>query len=142
MTLTKLLYHAAQMMKTKKSGKILTIASMAWFQPLPTMDIYAATKSFVLSLSNSLHYHCKTHGVTLSCLCPGLIKPSSTENKWLKESLVSTIAMDCNDVASAGRTGLMAGHRLIIPWRVNKALSLVTSITPTSWSMKVSDLLG
>jgi short-subunit dehydrogenase len=29
MTLTKLLYHAAQMMKTKKSGKILTIASMA-----------------------------------------------------------------------------------------------------------------
>lgn len=140
--LTRLVHHTASIMKTKKSGRILTVASIAWFQPLPSMDVYAATKSFVISLSNSLHYHCKKFGITVSCLCPGPTKTAFAERAGLKDSLIFKIAMDCDEVITAGRTWLMEGKRLIIPWRINKALSVVSRITPAPWSMKIGDILG
>jgi len=140
--LTKLVHHTASIMKTKKSGKILTVASIAWFQPLPSMDVYAATKSFVISLSNSLHYHCKKFGVTVSCLCPGPTKTAFAERAWLKDSLMFKMAMELDEVIQAGRTWLMEGERMIIPWRMNKALSVISSLTPAPWSMKIGDMLG
>ena len=40
------------MLSTK--GKIINLASMTAFQPIPTMAVYAATKAFVLSFSEAL----------------------------------------------------------------------------------------
>lgn len=54
------------------SGRILNVASIAAFQPGPYMAGYCATKSFVLSLSQAVHYELRKSGVTVTALCPGV----------------------------------------------------------------------
>lgn len=57
-------------------GTIINIASTAAYQPIPSMAVYAATKSFVLSLSQALHSELKPKGVQVIAVCPG---PTETE---------------------------------------------------------------
>ena len=58
-------------MVSRKSGKILNVASTAAFQPGPTMAVYFASKSYVLFLSEALYSELQGTGVNVTCLCPG-----------------------------------------------------------------------
>lgn len=58
----------------ESGGHILEIASTAAFQPLPDMNIYAATKAFVLSYSRALSRELGKRGVTVTAVCPGWTK--------------------------------------------------------------------
>ena len=53
---------------------MLNVSSVASFQPAPGLAVYAATKAYVTSLSESLHEEVKDHGVHVTALCPGLTK--------------------------------------------------------------------
>lgn len=53
---------------------ILNVASTAGFQPLPYFAVYAASKSFVLNLSEALYGEYAGRGVTVTCLSPGTTK--------------------------------------------------------------------
>lgn len=55
----------------QKGGKILNIASQAAFQPLPYMNVYAATKAFVLHYTRALNTELKDRGITATAVCPG-----------------------------------------------------------------------
>ena len=50
---------------------VLNIASIAAFAPTPHMSVYAATKSFVLSLSKALHDELRPRGIKVLAVCPG-----------------------------------------------------------------------
>ena len=52
-------------------GAILNIASNAAFQPVPRMAVYAATKAYVLSLSEALWSEGRRAGVRVLAVCPG-----------------------------------------------------------------------
>jgi short-subunit dehydrogenase len=60
-----------QGMRQRKSGSIINVASMAAFQPMPYLSMYAATKAFVLSFSEALWAENKDLGIGVLCLCPG-----------------------------------------------------------------------
>ncbi|MEG3847460.1 SDR family oxidoreductase [Microcoleus sp. herbarium19] len=60
-----------QGMRHRKSGSIINVASIAAFQPMPYLSMYAATKAFVLSFSQSLWAENKDLGIRVLCLCPG-----------------------------------------------------------------------
>ena len=49
-------------------------ASVASFQPAPELAVYAATKAYVTSLSESLHEEARGTGVHVTALCPGLTR--------------------------------------------------------------------
>jgi short-subunit dehydrogenase len=74
--LVELTYRALQGMKVRRSGSIVNISSTAAFQPIPYFAVYAATKSFVLSFSESLWYECQPYGVKVLGVCPG---PTETQ---------------------------------------------------------------
>ena len=61
-------------MVSRGYGKILNVSSLAAFQPGPLMSIYYATKSYILSFSESIANELKGSGVTVTVLCPGLTK--------------------------------------------------------------------
>lgn len=63
-------------MRQRGHGLIVNIASTAAFQPIPSMAVYAATKSYVLSLSQALWSENLTTGVRVIAVCPG---PTETE---------------------------------------------------------------
>ncbi len=51
-------------------AKIMNIASVAAFQPIPYINVYAATKSFVLSFSRGLNRELKSKGISVMAVCP------------------------------------------------------------------------
>ena len=54
----------------KKGAKIINIASVAAFQPIPYINVYGATKAFVLSYSRALNREMKQRGITVTAACP------------------------------------------------------------------------
>ena len=55
----------------RRRGGIIQVASNAAFQPVPYMSVYAASKAFVLRLSEALAEEVRDDGVTIMALCPG-----------------------------------------------------------------------
>jgi short-subunit dehydrogenase len=66
--LTKIVYRK---MRSRGSGKILNVSSIAGFMPGPGMAVYHATKAYVLSFSEALAAEAKGSGVSVTVLCPG-----------------------------------------------------------------------
>lgn len=60
----------------EKGSAIIQVASSIGFFPAPLFSIYAATKSFVVSFSESLHFELKDKGIHVLAVCPG---PVATE---------------------------------------------------------------
>lgn len=61
---------------TCSRGNIFNIASSAAFMPQPSFATYAATKSYVLSLSRALNKELRDKNITVTAVCPG---PVNTE---------------------------------------------------------------
>lgn len=57
-----------------KGARIINIASTAAFQPLPGMNVYAASKAFVLSYSRALGRELKEAEISVTAVCPGWTK--------------------------------------------------------------------
>lgn len=53
-----------------KDSNIINVASVAAMQPVPYINVYAATKAFVLSFSRSLNREFKSKGITVTAVCP------------------------------------------------------------------------
>jgi uncharacterized protein len=58
-------------MQQKKNGAIINVSSIAAFQPIPYMSVYAASKAFILSFSEALWAENKERGVNILVTCPG-----------------------------------------------------------------------
>ncbi len=61
-------------MKSRQSGAILNISSIAGFLPMPYLSVYAASKAFVLHFSEALWAETRSQGVTVMAVCPGPTK--------------------------------------------------------------------
>lgn len=53
-----------------RGARIINIASVAAFQPIPYINVYAATKAFVLYFSRALNRELKKRGITVTAVCP------------------------------------------------------------------------
>lgn len=72
--LTKMTYLTLPFMA--RGSRIIQLASGAAFLPQPNFAVYAASKSYVLSLSRALNKELTPHGVHVTAVCPG---PVNTE---------------------------------------------------------------
>jgi hypothetical protein len=72
----KLTHAILPILKERREGGIIYIASIASFQPLPYMATYAATKAFDLFHALALREEMQGYGVKVLAACPG---PVATE---------------------------------------------------------------
>lgn len=70
-TLMELTWLYLPTMRQRRRGGIIQVASNAAFQPVPYMSVYAASKAFVLRLSEALAEEVRNEGITVMALCPG-----------------------------------------------------------------------
>jgi short-subunit dehydrogenase len=61
-------------MVARKKGRILNVASVYSFAPVPFQAVYSACKAFLLTFSESLRGELKGTGVTVTALCPGTVR--------------------------------------------------------------------
>lgn len=57
-----------------RGSRVLEISSCAAFQPLPGMNLYAATKAFLLHYTRALREELSPRGVLVTAVCPYWIK--------------------------------------------------------------------
>lgn len=108
-------------MVARDQGIILNTASVAAFEPGPTMAVYHATQAFVLSWSEALATELEDTGVTVTALCPGTVDTDFFPKAGLVESVAFQKAMMASqEVARAGHEGAMKGVRVIVPGGLNK----------------------
>jgi len=118
--LTRLTQRLLPKMINRGMGKILNVASVASFQPVPSLAVYAASKAYVLSLSESLSEELRGTGVSVTALCPGLTKTALLDEVQgfdVPIGITSTPA----DVAREGYEALMNREVIRVPGIANQA---------------------
>ena len=130
-SLTELTHIYAQKMVKRDDGKILNVASTAAFQPMAKFGIYAATKAYVLHLTEAIHFELKNTNVSVTALCPGATRTGFEKAANLHDSkLFGKFAMDAKTVALSGYKGLMKNKMFVIPGIRNKVMSFLANATP------------
>ena len=113
-------------------GRILNVASLAAFQPVPGMAAYAATKAYVLALTEALSEELKGSGVTVTALCPGVTDTdmASDIQAGASTKLPKQLVSDPADVAAEGVKALMAGQVVVVPGFPNQITAAWAQVTP------------
>ena len=116
---------------------ILNVASMAGFAPIPSNNMYSATKSAVVFFSQSLRQQLKTKDITVSCLSPGPVftKPeiyADTKKKlgWFGLQL----AVPPEKVGEIAVRETLRGKMMIVPGFLPKVVSFFVRLLPMRWA--------
>ncbi len=115
---------------------ILNVASMAGFAPVPIKNLYAATKSAVVSFSYSLRYQLKDKNISVSCLSPGPVFTKPSIKKYTKEKLGSlgmAMAVPVEKVGEIAVKKTLRRKMIIVPGTLAKILSGVIRFFPRRW---------
>ncbi len=133
-------------MRERGHGRILNIASSAAFQPIPSLAVYAASKAFVLSLSESLSEELAGTGVTVTAVCPGLTATNMTDKAKSDSSVVSHfpdfLMADATNVAEAAYQAAMSGRVIEVPGLANRALSDWSRLQPRWMTRMITGIVG
>jgi short-subunit dehydrogenase len=118
-------------LKQRRSGLIISVSSVAAFQPLPLMATYAATKAFNFVHSMALRSELAEFGVRVHTLCPG---PTATEFGGVARvpgTMTGGFRDSVQDVVSATLKSVTKNKGFVIPgWR-SFIMSLSSRFLPT-----------
>ena len=144
--LTAMLSAFVPPMVERGSGRVLNVASIASFQPVPSLATYAATKAYVLSLTESLSEELRGSGVSVTALCPGITATRMLDTAIQANAQVSRIPGvligDVDDVARQGFEACLKGDVICVPGVVNQVAVLASRSTPKWLLRRLSGLLG
>lgn len=126
-------------MLKRRSGKILNVASMGAFHPGPYQSVYCATKAGVLSFSQALSNELQGTGITVTCLCPGVVKTEFHQRAGMQSSkLMNEKMIDAGVMAEAGYRALMAEKVIAVPGFKFRLGSVVMGIIPRTMLTKIA----
>lgn len=118
-TLTELCWLFGRDMAARGFGRILNVASVAAFQSGPEFSVYAATKAYVLILSESLDAELRSQGVNVTALCPGVVNTHFHARAKNDSKLLLATAMDSKPVAVAAVRALFDCKPVVVPGLLN-----------------------
>jgi uncharacterized protein len=137
--LTAMLAHFVPPMVARGQGRVLNVASISAFQPVPSLATYAATKAYVLSLTESLSEELKGTGVSITALCPGItatgmLDAAQEASKELTR-LPGFVVGSAEAVANEGFEACVRGDVIRVPGVMNLAAILAARATP-KWLLR------
>ncbi|MFP5080105.1 SDR family NAD(P)-dependent oxidoreductase [Pedobacter sp. JCM 36344] len=135
-----LTHHLLPGLKTQKEAYILNVASTAAYQAMPSMALYAASKSFVLSYSRAIRYELKNTNVAVSCLSPGPTATGFGSRAGLDAfaELAEKFNMPASVVAEIGVKGMFKKKPEIIAGFLNKISAYGATFLPKALIERIS----
>jgi uncharacterized protein len=131
--LTLLTRAAIIRMRGAGHGTIINIASAAAYQPMPHMAAYAASKSYVLMLTEAMHEENRSHGLRILAVSPGdtdtPMNTGAAKNKRKPEQVVET--------AFAALVGTASS---VVDGRANAILATISSrVIPKRFGLRTAE---
>ncbi|MCB1855198.1 MAG: SDR family oxidoreductase [Halieaceae bacterium] len=143
--LTALTHQFLAPMRARGSGRILNVASLASLQPVPNLAVYAASKAYVLSLTEALSEELKGSGVTVTALCPGFVRTDMTVGSNAEGNdlhLPSALMLSPQFVAEEGYEACMKGETIRVPGLGGRLVAGFTELQPRAVRRLTAGLLG
>ena len=127
-----------------KGGRIVQIASVAGFQPIPYIAVYGATKAFVISYSRALNVELKSKGISVTTVCPFWTKTAFFDRakrintKTSKEVVSKYVVMyDPEKVIKKAVKDAMKRKEMSIYGVVARSQVRLVKCIPTKWTMGI-----
>lgn len=120
----------------RRSGRILNVASVYSFSPVPFQSVYAACKSFLLSFSQSLRSELEGSGVTVTLFCPGVTQTEFRSRAGIAEKR-SDAGMTAAAAARIAYVQTLRGKQVVVPGLVNRLFVLATRHFPIGLAARV-----
>jgi len=119
--------------------RIVNVASLAAFSPMPVKATYAASKRFLLDFSIALREEVRELGATVTALCPAGM-PTTRENieaiaaqGWLGQ--VTTA--DAGLVANLTLDAALRGEMIVIPGLLNRLVRAASALLPATLAARL-----
>ncbi len=106
-------------MIARGSGRILNVASVYSFSPVPHQSIYAACKAFLLSFSSSLQDELRGTGVRVIVFCPGVTRTEFRSRAGIAEKIKNS-GMTAEAAARIAYTETLRGKHIVVPGFLNR----------------------
>jgi short-subunit dehydrogenase len=121
-------------------GRVVNVVSTSAFQPVPFLDVYAASKAFVLSFTEGLAAELEGTGVRVQALCPGLTESEFHETSGtVRVAFTKTKMMSAEAVVETSLRALERGRPLrVIPGWHNRAVAGLQGLVPRGLVRSVS----
>jgi short-subunit dehydrogenase len=103
----------------RHSGRILNVASVYSFSPVPLQSVYAACKAFLLSFSSSLQNEVKDAGITVTVFCPGTTQTEFRSRAGIREKHKNS-GMTAKDAARVAYAETLRGTHIVVPGFLNR----------------------
>jgi short-subunit dehydrogenase len=111
-------------------GRILNVASMAGFQPIPRLAAYASSKSYLLHLTEALAEELVGSGVTATALCPGFTHTETLHRAPDLAALPPYFVGSAEQVAKDGYVACMNGTPVYVSGVANQLAAQVIHYQP------------
>jgi short-subunit dehydrogenase len=119
-------------MLQRRSGRILNVASVYAFAPVPFQSVYGACKTFLLSFSQALASEIFGRGITITVLCPGSTRTEFRQRAGIREKNTQA-GMSAEAVAAEGYRATLAGRSLSVPGAINRLFVFLARHLPANW---------
>jgi len=119
-------------MVERRRGGVVNVVSTSAFQPVPFLNVYAASKVFVLSFTEGLATELEGTGVRVQALCPGLTESEFHETSGTaRVPFTKTRMMPAEAVVEASLRALDRGRPLrVVPGWQNRTVAGVQRFLP------------
>jgi hypothetical protein len=136
----KLVKYILQKMEKQNYGKILVISSTASFQPVPYMNTYSASKSFVTNFILALIEENKNKNIFISLFCPGATNTEFLEKANISPSKWRGNIPNAYEVVNYSIKQFNNNKKLIIYGKYNKFLIFIQRFLPKFLIPKIISL--
>jgi short-subunit dehydrogenase len=125
-------------MVERRFGRIVNVASLAGLLPgAAGHTLYAASKSFLVKFSQSLHLETQNTGVHVSALCPGFTYSEFHDVNGTRDlvtrSTPGILWLGADEVAANGYEAAEANRPVCVPGAPNKAIAALAKFIPDEW---------
>jgi len=107
---------------------------------LPGLGLYAATKAFVISLTEAMHEELKEHGVKVSAVCPGFIDTGFFQTSGHERTNAILPLSSPEIVVKAALKGLMKNRMRVYPTMLDIVLAFSGRVISRDTAVRLAGL--
>ncbi len=121
------IHPAIDLMKSRGTGQIAIISSLAGYHGMPSAPAYSASKAAVKSYGEALRGLYKRYGIAVNVICPGFVKSRITD----RNDFAMPFFMQADKAAQIIVKNLAKNKgKIAFPWQTNLVFSALTNLIP------------
>lgn len=139
--LTELTHRFLPAMVARRNGRVMNVASVGAYMPVPHFAVYAATKAYVRNFTEALDYELKGTGVRAICVNPGGTKTEFMDkaNQEMKAGS-DKFMMSAETCARIAVRKMLAGRRNVVTGLMNAFTVWIMRFLPRAFYPWLADV--